>query len=59
MEKVIREGGQRKRTLTTIQERTQKVSNGRLNDEAFGATPGDYKSAKKIEAPLGASETKS
>jgi hypothetical protein len=32
VDKVVREGGQRKRTLTTIQERAQKTNNARLSD---------------------------
>lgn len=32
VDKVIKEGGQRKRTLTTIQERTQKTNNPRMSD---------------------------
>jgi hypothetical protein len=56
VEKVVREGGQRKRTLTTIPERNQKGS--RPNDEANGVM-GDFKSPQRLEQPMIASETKS
>lgn len=58
VDKVTREGGPRKRTLTNLPERNPKVPSAKHTDEGM-PTITDYRSPRKIETPYLGFESRS